>query len=404
MDGKERKKILTVFAGILIVGLLADIFSGGMNADGVIERGDVGADEKELELTYRLNGEDTEYDYRLEVAPMQISESMAQEYFTQAIAEIDKALEEYRQNPKQYERIPLETEYCDGVVEAEWWSEPSGLVTQDGEIVLGELPEAGCTIRLRAKLFCGAYEQSCEQEVEVAWPELSTEEAFLHQMDVWAESEMKREGESSLQLPKELGGVSVEWTQKKERLMPKLLFLEGAALIAICLGQKKKKEQDERARKLLLELDYPDLLSQITLLLGAGMPLRQVWKRIAAGYTKKREDGQIQEKPVYEEILLMVHRMSEGESEKSAYVHFSEKMNLMCYHRLIRILIGNLEKGAKGVCELLEQELQQAYEQRLLQAKKLGEEASTKMLLPLMLMLMVVMAVVMLPAMIRFAA
>ena len=50
----------------------------------------------------------------------------------------------------------------------------------------------------------------------------------------------------------------------------------------------------------------------------------------------------------------------------------------------------------------MEQESKQAYEQRILQAKKLGEEASTRMLLPLMLMMMVVMAIVMVPAMLSF--
>ena len=75
----------------------------------------------------------------------------------------------------------------------------------------------------------------------------------------------------------------------------------------------------------------------------------------------------------------------------------------MSYYRLVRLLIGNLEKGTGGLCEALEQENRQAYEMRILRAKTLGEEASTKMLLPLILMMLVVMAIVMVPAMLGFS-
>ena len=48
---------------------------------------------------------------------------------------------------------------------------------------------------------------------------------------------------------------------------------------------------------------------------------------------------------------------------------------------------------------MLEQEATDAFESRKLMARKLGEEASTKMMIPLMLMLGIVMAMIMVPAM-----
>ena len=50
----------------------------------------------------------------------------------------------------------------------------------------------------------------------------------------------------------------------------------------------------------------------------------------------------------------------------------------------------------------LQEESRMAFEQRILVAKRRGEEASTKMLVPLMLMLMLVMAIVMVPALMEF--
>ena len=55
-----------------------------------------------------------------------------------------------------------------------------------------------------------------------------------------------------------------------------------------------------------------------------------------------------------------------------------------------------------GLCELLEQEAADAMEERKTLARKLGEEAGTKMLMPLILMLGIVIAIIMVPAMLSF--
>ena len=58
----------------------------------------------------------------------------------------------------------------------------------------------------------------------------------------------------------------------------------------------------------------------------------------------------------------------------------------------------NLRKGTKGLTELLKLEARQAFEERKAQAKRLGEEAGTKLLLPMFLMLAVVLVIVIVPA------
>ena len=52
----------------------------------------------------------------------------------------------------------------------------------------------------------------------------------------------------------------------------------------------------------------------------------------------------------------------------------------------------------KNLQELLAQEMDTAWEQQKQAAKRLGEEAGTKLLLPLFLMLLVVMVLVIVPA------
>ena len=54
--------------------------------------------------------------------------------------------------------------------------------------------------------------------------------------------------------------------------------------------------------------------------------------------------------------------------------------------------------------ELLEQESEKAFEERKHIAKKLGEEASTKMIFPLIIMMAIVMAIIIAPSIIDFMA
>lgn len=58
----------------------------------------------------------------------------------------------------------------------------------------------------------------------------------------------------------------------------------------------------------------------------------------------------------------------------------------------------NLRKGTKGLVQLLRIDALQAFEERKTRARRLGEEAGTKLLLPMFLMLSVVLVIVVVPA------
>ena len=68
------------------------------------------------------------------------------------------------------------------------------------------------------------------------------------------------------------------------------------------------------------------------------------------------------------------------------------------YIRFGALLSQNLRRGTKGLTDLLKMEAIQAFEERKTQARKLGEEAGTKLLLPMFLMLTVVLIIVIVPA------
>ena len=92
------------------------------------------------------------------------------------------------------------------------------------------------------------------------------------------------------------------------------------------------------------------------------------------------------------------HEMDSGVTEAEGYENFGRRCDLQIYIRLGALLSQNLRKGTKGLSELLKLESIQAFEERKARAKRLGEEAGTKLLLPMFLMLAVVLIIVIVPA------
>ena len=174
--------------------------------------------------------------------------------------------------------------------------------------------------------------------------------------------------------------------------------MESISTVILLFARKQELEEVEKNKKREREREYPRIIHQLLILLEAGMTTRQAWRRIAYQYTEKRKKKLVEESEVYNAILQMDKQLAEGETERSVYATFMNQMELMCYRRLMRLLIHNLEKGNKDICMQISLEAKTAYEQRLLLAKKLGEEASTKMLVPMMLMMVIVMIIVIAPA------
>lgn len=75
---------------------------------------------------------------------------------------------------------------------------------------------------------------------------------------------------------------------------------------------------------------------------------------------------------------------------------------MQAYIKLSTLLSQNLRKGSNELMKMLHQEVAEAFEQRKNLAKKLGEEAGTKLLVPMMIMLCVVMVIIMVPAYFSF--
>ena len=104
------------------------------------------------------------------------------------------------------------------------------------------------------------------------------------------------------------------------------------------------------------------------------------------------------EHPGYEAILRCARSMADGKSEMAAYEDLSTYAPEKNYRKLSLLITHHLRKGSEDLIFQLEKEARAAFEQRKIQAKVAGEEASTKLLLPMMGLLGIILVVLIVPA------
>ena len=341
--------------------------------------------------------------YKVEIPAQVVTQTEAEQYFEKARQEIDERFFEQGDCAEHVSHaVRMENRYVDRMVSAEWTFDRYQYIDIDGKLRENNLKD-NAIVQATVLLTCGTYEQEYVFSFMIVPPEFTKEEQLLNDIESAVTAEGNRQGETYFQLPQKVDGVSLKWEEPKQHLLVKVLFFEIVIVVLLYFVEQEKKKTKEKERQDQMHLDYAEFVNKLLILLGSGMSLKQSLNRISARYFDKRQKNQTKERYLYEELLITNHEIEDGESERLAYQKFGERIGLNCYNRLIRILIQNLRTGSRGICELLGQEAAVALEERKALARKLGEEAGTKMLLPLIMMLGIVIAIIMVPAMQSFA-
>ena len=98
------------------------------------------------------------------------------------------------------------------------------------------------------------------------------------------------------------------------------------------------------------------------------------------------------------ELEYAMHQLDTGSEESWVYEQLGRRLELPEYYQLLQHISQYIRMGTKDLRNLMEQEMQQALEKRRELAKKKGEEASTKLLFPMILLLVLVMVMIVYPA------
>lgn len=397
---KRYFKIIVLCALLLLLAYYSEQTNKTMQEDGSLPRNAFGEGSNEVDLVLNADGLEKDLPYEVTVEEKHITEKDAAQYFEQAESEIESTLyAEGDQATHVEHNLNVNTSYVGGLVQADWNFLDSDAINYEGELRPEFMQASGEVVQVQVELTCYEYKETYAFSVQIYPAPLNKTEKLIQDIQAELEKESGKIDEDTFHLPQVVDGVKLRWSEPQEHLVLKIFLLEIIVCILLPFLEKEKQKERLKARQERMRLDYSDIVSKMAILVGAGMSVRQAWDTISARYLVDRKKNMVIEKPAYEEMVTTSYELQDGASERDAFQNFSERVGVGEYHRLSRILVQSMEKGTKGICGMLEQEATDAFETRKLLARKLGEQASTKMMIPLMIMLVIVFAIIMVPAM-----
>lgn len=345
----------------------------------------------------------TNLDLNIEARKLDATE--LEETFFNAYEEIDeKMLGKNESLDKVKYKLNLISSAANGLVLVDWYSDDFNVINYNGEVNNEDfLENESKQVGLRAVLSYDDYKTSLEFKVQVVArdkEEQSVDKLIAKRITKDLEESAN---EAKVTLPSNIEGHELKYKIKREESSPFYYIFLGImlALLIIYKDYAKLKEEKEKRIK-QMKYDYSELVSKLCLLLGSGMTIRMAWNKIAIDYKNARMAGKISDHAIYEEMYETSCNMQAGLFEAACYEDFARRVNIKEYSKFISLLESNLKKGSKDLVYLLENETKEAFELRKQMALQKGEEASTKLLVPMIMMLVIVMIIIMFPAVSSF--
>lgn len=388
------RKISVIIGVILIscvLGLLV-IFSH-MTSKGVttIERNDHGKGDAVINLDVAYEDETENIDIVLD--EVKLDEKEIKALFEENIAEIEKIMLD--ENPGREEvSNPLKFINSYNGISIFWDIDRTDIIDFNGEIDIEDKSEDGLVVNLFATLSLEDVSEIYTIPIKVVKPLRSEKELLIN--DILQNIEKNNSiYDKEVSLPNEALGHGVTFSKSNDDNEHIFIILGILAVIVILLGYDKRLDKDIKKRNEELLLDFSDIVSKLSLLHEAGLSIYKSFERIVDDHYGKNKDD---DRFAYREMKMTLEKIRNGMSEREAYAEFGKRCGLHPYIKLGNILEQNLNKGTKGLKQILKSEAKEAMDEKKKLARKKGEEAGTKLLLPMVIMLMIVIVIIAVPA------
>lgn len=374
---------------LIVTGLgagIADYKDTEFAHNGKIYRNPPGEGDWEEKAEVFVPEENTEYSLHVTVLERSLSRAEEQDKIQSAIAEIEAtfcgenaSLEEIQKNPV------IMDSYQDGMVTAEW-SFSEECINLEGTIDETLLGNRRVLTEAQVQLSCGESEGIYRFYFYLVPKEKSNEERLL--ADIYEQIKRQDTTKEEVELPTEADGKTLYWQKAKSYQYLEIWVVGVLAVIAVAYAKREQELKKIQRRKAQLLLEYPEFVSKLSLLLGAGMHVLTAFRKI----------NQMSKGIVCIELQKMLNEIENGMSEMRAYGEFAKRCDLQPYRKLVSLLQSGQKMGNRELIERLEEEADRVFAERKNTARKLGEEAGTKLLFPMMMMLIIVMGIVIFPA------
>jgi tight adherence protein C len=169
-----------------------------------------------------------------------------------------------------------------------------------------------------------------------------------------------------------------------------------AALLVACFlpfAILLKLERKLADRKKQIMLEFPELLNKLLLLVNAGETIQSAMIRCAERFESSGANG-----PLAAEFVKMANRLRNSEPFHQAMETFSRRCAVPEVSVFTATVLMNYRRGGEMFVTAMRSLNRELWEKRKAMARTLGEEASSKLVLPMLIIFLAVMGIVAAPA------
>ena len=388
---KKIASLIGILMAASIVGMLLCITSTAGLEVHSLSRAEYGSGSRSYQLDVEYDNTAETIDITLDAA--QLTDEEIRQTFEDSF---DDIINEVLQENESLEDIsrPLNLITSYGSIKIQWEIEDTTLLDYNGNISEDIEENEFIPLNLYATLTLGDISEVYCVPLILTGEDVTSKELLIQNI-YDSINENNSAYDTDVTLPDSINGKSLTFKEVDDNTDVTFFILIVIAVIAMAvlydrtLDQQIKKRQDE------MTLDFTEIVFKLSLLYEAGLSIFRAWERIVTEYEAAHPDGS---SFAYREMRLTLEQIKNGASEAAAYGQFGKRCGLQQYVKLGNLLEQNLAKGTKGLKLLLRQEAQDSFEVRKRLARKKGEEASTKMMIPMIMMLVVVLVIIAVPA------
>ena len=330
------------------------------------------------------------------VSERMLNETEAKEELEDARKQISEFLKGENESLKKITTdLNFLTEIPGTSVEIQWIDKASDYFSSEGErrkeVVITEPVE----VRLSAILTCQKFSEDYETTITLIPVTMNTIDGLQRLL----EEENQQQVDSKIfKLPNFYEGNDVTWRKKLDTTFVLVFVLTIMTMFLIKFAGKRDQENTKKERLELLEKEYAKLVSKFTMLLSAGLSIRNAWERIVLLYRRRGNTEGV----LFQELNWGLLQMQKGVSEMDVYEAVGIRFGDVHYKKLMAMFISERKRGSVNLLAAMNQEMLSAWEEQKRKSRQHGEKIGAKLLLPMMGMLGIVFVIVMMPALLSF--
>ncbi|MCR4990310.1 MAG: hypothetical protein K6A38_05530 [Lachnospiraceae bacterium] len=398
--GKKHKYMIIVFSiGILFT---AAVFYSGSQRTNIIEdhmivRNELGKGGYDLSLGTDTGDVKANYEIHIdERVPVE------EELLIMA-GEADKELDTIilSENPSMEEVtndlfFPLK---LDGYpFSIRWTSSDEDVISNMGKIMCQEGYKDEHEVQIETVLVYGQFRQKRTRNIKVIPRRYSVEDETRIELGKSINDALEESiHEKMIVLPETINNHKVIYSESEKNNAP--FMLVATFVLTAAIGYAVSYDESIKHKKYIEGLKnlYPGFVEKMKLYMVSGLTARNAIYAIRDSY---KESGE-KYAALTKELNVACNKYQNGVSEEKIFLDLGSSCGEV-YRRFCFLLTVNLKQGNDKIITLLDDEVAKAFESRKERARKKGEEASVKLLFPMLLMLVMTMVIIIIPAYMNF--